>query len=69
VIDTKKLESFATSARTQLIAEVTARLNGVLTPASTARLESPNAIKALEDDIRRHGGDAKGRKHVTKQQA
>jgi len=69
MIDTRKLETFATSARTGLITEVTARLNAVLSPSSTARVESSRAIKALESDITRHGGDAKGRKHVAEQQA
>ena len=69
MIDTKKLEAFATSSRTALIAEVTARLNGILAPASTARIEAPAAVKALEDDIRRHGGDAAGKQHVAEQQA
>ena len=69
MIETRKLEAFATSARTQLIAEVTARLNGILAATSTARIEAPAAIKALEDDIRHHGSDTQGRKHVAEQQA
>jgi len=69
VIDTRTLEAFATSARSQLMAEVEARLTAVLSPASTAREEFPSAIKALEKRIRHHGGDAAGRRRVVEEQA
>ena len=69
MIDTRTLEAFATSARSQLMAEVEARLTAVLSPASTAREEFPSAIKALEKRIRHHGGDAAGRRRVVEEQA
>jgi len=69
VIDTRTLEAFAASARSQLMAEVEARLTAVLSPASTAREEFPSAIKALEKRIRHHGGDAAGRRRVVEEQA
>ena len=69
MIDTRILEAFAASARSQLMAEVEARLTAVLSPASTAREEFPSAIKALEKRIRHHGGDAAGRRRVVEEQA
>ena len=66
---TRTLEAFATSARSQLMAEVEARLTAVLSPASTAREEFPGAIRALEERIRHHGGDAAGRRRVVEEQA
>lgn len=69
MIDTRTLEAFATSARSQLMAEVEARLTAVLSPASTAREEFPSAIKALEKRIRHHGGDVAGRRWVVEEQA
>jgi hypothetical protein len=69
VIDTRTLEAFAASARSQLMAEVEARLTAVLSPASTAREEFPSAIKALEKRIRHHGGDTAGRRRVVEEQA
>lgn len=69
MIDTRALEAFAASARSRLMAEVEARLTAVLSPASTAREEFPSAIKALEERIRHHGGDAAGRRRVVEEQA
>lgn len=69
MIDTKKLEAFAAAARTQLLAEVEARLTIVLAPASTARIEAPGAVKELEDAIVRHGGGREGRRHIVEEQA
>ena len=69
MIDTRTLEAFAASARSQLMAEVEARLTAVLSPASTAREEFPTAIKALEKRIRHHGGDTAGRRRVVEEQA
>lgn len=69
MIDTRTLEAFAASARSQLMAEVEARLTAVLSPASTAHEEFPSAIKALEKRIRHHGGDAAGRRRVVEEQA
>lgn len=69
MIDTRALEAFAASARSQLMAEVEARLTAVLSPASTAREEFPSAIKALEKRIRHHDGDAAGRRRVVEEQA
>ena len=69
MIDTRTLEAFAASTRSQLMAEVEARLTAVLSPASTAREEFPSAIKELEKRIRHHGGDAAGRRRVVEEQA
>ena len=69
MIDTRTLEAFATSARSQLMAEVEARLTAVLSPASTERKELPEAIRALEKRIRYHGGTAAGRRRVVEEQA
>lgn len=69
MIDTRTLEAFAASARSQLMAEVEARLTAALSPASTAREEFPSAIRALEKRIRYHGGDATGRRRVVEEQA
>ena len=69
MIDTRALEAFAASARSRLMAEVEARLTAVLSPASTAREEFPSAIKALEERIRHHGGDAAGRRRFVEEQA
>ncbi|WP_210729264.1 BREX-1 system adenine-specific DNA-methyltransferase PglX [Actinomyces procaprae] len=67
--DTRALEVFATSARSQLMAEVEARLMAVLSATSTAREEFPGAVRALEERIRHHGGDAAGRRRVVEEQA
>ena len=69
MIDTKKLEAFAAAARTQLLAEVEARLTIVLAPASTARIEAPGMVKELEDAIARHGGGREGRRRIVEEQA
>ena len=69
MIDTKKLEAFATEARSGLIAEVEARLMAALAPASTARVEAPGAVGELEDAIARHGGGREGRRRIVEEQA
>ena len=69
MIDTKKLEAFATEARSGLIAEVEARLKAALAPASTARVEAPGAVGELEDAIARHGGGREGRRRIVEEQA
>lgn len=69
MIDTKKLEAFATEARSGLIAEVEARLMAALAPASTARVEAPGAVGELEDAIARHGGGREGRRRIAEEQA
>lgn len=69
MIDTKKLEAFAASARSGLIAEVEARLMAALAPASTARVEAPGAVGELEDAIARHGGGREGRRRIVEEQA
>ncbi|QPL04899.1 MULTISPECIES: BREX-1 system adenine-specific DNA-methyltransferase PglX [Actinomyces] len=66
---TRRLESFAADARTRLITEVGARLSAVLAPASTARVDFPAAVKALEKRIRERGGGEEGRRHVIEEQA
>ncbi|RJF44066.1 BREX-1 system adenine-specific DNA-methyltransferase PglX [Actinomyces sp. 2119] len=51
------------------MAEVEARLTAVLSATSTAREEFPSAVRALEERIRHHGGDAAGRRRVVDEQA
>ena len=68
-MNTRKLESFASAARTLLIAQVGARMTAVLSPTSTARVEAPTAVRALEAHIRERGGEERGRQHVAEEQA
>lgn len=63
-METKPLENFATWARKDLITQVGARLDGVLAPGSTERVEHPGAVSALEREIDAEGGGAQGRKAV-----
>ncbi|GGN18401.1 hypothetical protein FHR83_004094 [Actinoplanes campanulatus] len=58
MIDTARLKTFATWARTALIREVTARIAVVLAPASAERVEQPNAVAAMERAIAASGRDA-----------
>lgn len=68
-MSTRTLGSFASAARTMLIAQVGARMTAVLSPASAARVEAPTAVRALEARIRAQGGGEKGRQHVAEEQA
>lgn len=68
-MNTRKLESFASAARTMLIAQVGARMTAVLSPTSAARVEAPTAVRALEARIRERGGGEEGRRHVAEEQA
>ncbi|MBF6426876.1 BREX-1 system adenine-specific DNA-methyltransferase PglX [Nocardia cyriacigeorgica] len=63
-MDTAPLKSFATSARTELIREVSARITAVLDQGSPERVEQPKAVTALERAIARAGGGDKGKAHV-----
>lgn len=63
-MDTAPLKAFATSARTELIREVTARIMAVLSQSSPERVERPNAVTALERAIAAAGGGDKGKAHV-----
>ncbi len=63
-MDTAPLRSFATSARTELIREVGARITAVLAQGSPERAEQPRAIAALERAITAGGGGARGKGHV-----
>lgn len=63
-MDTGLLKSFATSARTELIREVGARITAVLAPGSPERVEQPRAVAGLERAIARAGGGDKGKAHV-----
>lgn len=49
------LKSFAVRARTDLLAEVDARLTQVTAEGSLARLDSPEAVKELEKAVRSQG--------------
>jgi hypothetical protein len=68
-METAPLRNFAMWARTELIAQVRARITTVLAPASSERTEHPRAIGALETDIRKAGGGEKGRSVVAEQVA
>ncbi|QQT68046.1 BREX-1 system adenine-specific DNA-methyltransferase PglX [Brevibacterium casei] len=61
---TALLKSFATSARTELIREVSVRITAVLAPGSPERVEQPQAVSALERAIAAGGGETKGKTHV-----
>ncbi|NYJ73427.1 BREX-1 system adenine-specific DNA-methyltransferase PglX [Allobranchiibius huperziae] len=61
---TAPLKSFATSARTELIREVGARITAVLAPGAPERVEQANAVTALERAIAGEGGGDKGKAHV-----
>lgn len=54
-MDTNALKKFAQAARTQLIDQVTSKLAVVLDPASAARREHPEAMKALDGAIADQG--------------
>jgi hypothetical protein len=54
-VDTNALKKFAQAARTQLIDQVTGKLAVVLDPASAARREHPEAMKALDGAIANQG--------------
>lgn len=47
-METAPLKSFATWARRELIAQVSARLTAVLAPASPERVENQRAIATLD---------------------
>lgn len=63
-METAPLKSFATSARTELIREVGARITAVLAQGSPERVEQPKAVTALERAIAGAGGGDKGKAHV-----
>lgn len=63
-MDTAPLKSFATSARTELIREVGARITAVLSQGSPERVEQPRAVTALERAIATGGGGDNGKRHV-----
>ncbi len=60
-MDTTLLKSFATSARTELIREVGARITAVLAPGSPERVEQHSAVTALERAIAGAGGGDAGK--------
>lgn len=64
-MDTTLLKSFATSARTELIREVAARITAVLAQGSPERVEQPRTVTELERAISAGGGGDKGKAHVT----
>lgn len=63
-MNTTLLKSFATSARTELIREVAARITAVLAQGSPERVEQPRAVTELERAISSGGGGDKGKAHV-----
>ncbi|MGP5036575.1 BREX-1 system adenine-specific DNA-methyltransferase PglX [Brachybacterium alimentarium] len=63
-MDTAALKSFATSARTELIREVGARITAVLAHGSPERIEQPRTVASLKQAISAGGGGDKGKAHV-----
>ena len=63
-METAPLKAFATSARTELIREVTARITAVLSQGSPERVESPTTVASLEKAVAAGGGGDKGKSHV-----
>lgn len=63
-METAPLKAFATSARTELIREVTARITAVLGQGSPERVESPATVASLEKEVAARGGGDKGKAHV-----
>lgn len=63
-MDTAPLKSFATSARTELIREVGARITAVLAQGAPERVEQPRVVTSLEHAVARAGGGEKGKAHV-----
>jgi hypothetical protein len=63
-METAPLKTFATSARTELIREVTARIKAVLAQGSPERVEQPRTVAALERAVAIAGGGDKGKAHV-----
>ena len=68
-METAPLKSFATWARTALIAEVSARLGVVLAPGSSDRVEHADAVAELERAIKAAGGGEAGRAAVAEKVA
>lgn len=54
-MDTSKLKNFARFARLELIKDVSEKLKTVLTEASVARREKPEAVQKLEETIKQLG--------------
>ncbi len=63
-MDTTSLKSFATSARTELIREVSARITAVLAQGAPERVEQPRTVTELERAISAGGGGDKGKAYV-----
>ncbi|MED5811517.1 BREX-1 system adenine-specific DNA-methyltransferase PglX [Mycolicibacterium sp. 050232] len=63
-METATLKAFATSARTELIREVTARITAVLSHGSPERVESPTTVASLERAVAAGGSGDKGKAHV-----
>lgn len=61
---TAPLRSFATSARTELLREVNARLIAVLAQSAPERVEQSGAVAALERAIAGSGGGETGAAHI-----
>ncbi len=63
-METAPLKAFATSARTELMREITARITAVLGQGSPERVESPTTVASLEKAVAAGGGGDKGKAHV-----
>ena len=63
-MDTAALKSFATTARTELIREVGARITAVLAHGSPERIEQPRTVASLKQAIYAAGGGDTGKAHV-----
>ncbi|MBF9317341.1 BREX-1 system adenine-specific DNA-methyltransferase PglX [Mycobacteroides chelonae] len=63
-METAPLKAFATSARSELISEVTARITAVLAQGSPERVENPTTVAGLEKAVAAGGGGDEGKAHV-----
>lgn len=63
-METAPLKAFATSARTELIREVTARITAVLSQGSPERVESSTTVAGLEKAVAAGGSGDEGKAHV-----
>ncbi len=68
-METAPLKTFATTARTQLVKEVTARLGIVLQESSLERRENLAAISQLEKAVQSEGAGSEGRRRVAERVA
>ena len=70
LLNTSKLQAFATDARRQLMNAVQARLDRRIgVPNSDAQVDDPRAFDFLQREIGQAGGGVEGRRHVVERYA